>query len=136
MEIYNKIKANDKSIGVHVRRGDMSSEGGFWKVVPAEYFINVCNIPELQEWTFFFFSEEPEWIRENILPYINVKYELANNNSSYYGYRDLYLLSNCKYQVCSQGSFGPYAYIINRYKEKRMITYDDRKQELWEWYRG
>ena len=134
MELYYKISNEDKSIGVHVRRGDMGVEGGYWKVIPAEYFINICAIPQLQRFTFYFFSEEPEWIRENVLPYINVKYELPGNNSSYYGYRDLFLLSCCKYQVKSQGSFGLYAYVLNKYNDKRLIAYNEDKQGLWEWF--
>lgn len=136
MELYNQIQHEEKSVGVHVRRGDMAFGGGYWKILPAEYFINVCNMAELQGFTFYFFSEEPEWIRENILPYVNIKYELAANNSSYYGYRDLFLLSCCKYQVQSQGSFGRFAYLLNENRDKRLIGYNEKKKDLWEWSEG
>lgn len=134
LKIYDKIQKDKKSIGVHVRRGDMAVEGGYWKVVPADYFINVCKIPELQDFTFYFFSEEPEWVTENILPHIKVKYELPGNNPSYYGYKDLFLLSSCQYQVKSQGSFGTYAYVMNNYKNKKLIVYNEDKEFLWEWF--
>lgn len=133
LQQYYKIIGIENTIGVHVRRGDMAAEGGYWKVIPAEYFINICNITELQDYTFYFFSEEPGWIKENIVPHIHVKYEVVENNPSYFGYKDLYLLSSCKYQVSSQGSFGLYAYMINSHKDKKLICYNEVQRELWEW---
>ena len=130
---YHEITSVENTIGVHVRRGDMSAEGGYWKIVPPEYFINICKIPELQDYTFYFFSEEPEWIKENIAPYINVKYQIVDNNPSYYGYKDLYLLSCCKYQASSQGSFGLYAYMLNSHQDKKLISYNETQKDLWEW---
>lgn len=133
IQLYNNIIKERHTIGLHVRRGDMANEGGYWEVIPAEYFINICNAPELQKFTFYFFSEEPKWIEKNILPYISVKYIVSKNNSSYNGYKDLFLLSCCKYQAVSQGSFGIYAYLINKHKDKKLIVYDKMKAGLWNW---
>lgn len=129
---YQKIiRCEKKSIGVHVRRGDMAYAWGYWKVHPPEFFINISKINELQDFTFFFFSEEPLWIKENILPYISVNYVLVNANNSYYGYRDLYLLSRCQHQVKSQGSFGEYAYLMNSNEGKKLYYFDEKSEKLW-----
>jgi hypothetical protein len=38
-----EIESCENPIGVHVRRGDMALEGGYWEVFPAQYFINLCE---------------------------------------------------------------------------------------------
>lgn len=134
LELYDEItKSEGLAVGVHVRRGDMAVEGGYWKVIPKEYFINITNIPELNEGRFYFFSEEPEWIEENVLPYIDVNAKIVKSNPSYYGYRDLFLLSSCDYQVKSQGSFGEFAYYLNNNKNKRLIGFNEKELNLWKW---
>lgn len=136
--ILNSILEAQKAVGVHVRRGDMAylTEHSYWKIIPKEYFINVCKMEEFSDATFFFFSEEPEWIIENIVPFITVEYRVVQGNSSYYGYRDLFLLSKCKYQVVSQGSFGKWAYALNRNEGKACIRYDEKEPNLYRWVEG
>jgi hypothetical protein len=132
LQIYREIADCEMSIGVHVRRGDMASEGGYWEVLPSQYFINLCEDLNEEGMTFFFFSEEPQWIRENIIPYVDVTWRIVNN-SAYDGYKDLYLLSRCRYQVRSQGSFGYYAYMMNDHIDRKMIVYDKSNPRLWKW---
>lgn len=132
MIIYQEIASCVNPIGVHVRRGDMSLEGGYWEVLPRDYFINVCEDLNGQDRVFFFFSEEPQWILDNIIPYTNIQYRIVNN-TAFYGYRDLYLLSRCRYQVKSQGSFGEYAYMLNTWEDKKLIVYDKNSPRLWKW---
>ncbi len=130
--IYQEIISCANPVGVHVRRGDMSVEGGYWKVLPEQYFINVCEDLNGQGTMFFFFSEEPQWVLEHIIPFTNICSRIVNN-SSFYGYRDLYLLSLCRYIVKSQGSFGEYAYMLNKRQDKKLIAYNKEKLRLWEW---
>lgn len=132
LSVCQEILSCANPVGVHVRRGDMSAEGGYWKVLPSQYFINVCEDFNGQDSVFFFFSEEPQWVLEHLVPFVNVRYRVVNN-SSYYGYRDLYLLSQCRYVVKSQGSFGEYAYMINKRQDKRLIAYNEESPRLWEW---
>jgi hypothetical protein len=132
LQIFREIAEVGISVGVHVRRGDMASEGGYWDVLPSRYFINLCEDLNGEGVTFFFFSEEPQWIRENIIPYVDIRWRIVNN-SAYDGYKDLYLLSRCRYQVCSQGSFGAYAYMMNENTDRKMIVYDKNNPRLWKW---
>ncbi|MBP3476288.1 MAG: alpha-1,2-fucosyltransferase [Lachnospiraceae bacterium] len=132
MVIYEEIASCGNPIGVHVRRGDMSVEGGYWEVLPNKYFINVCEDLNKRDSVFYFFSEEPQWILDQIIPYINIQYRIVYN-TAFDGYKDLYLLSRCKYQVKSQGSFGEYAYILNSREDKNMVVYDKDNPRLWKW---
>ena len=132
LTVYQEIVSCANPVGVHVRRGDMSVEGRYWKVLPEQYFINVCEDLNEQGTIFFFFSEEPQWVLEKIIPFINARSRVVNN-ASYYGYRDLYLLSQCRYTVKSQGSFGEYAYMLNKRQDKKLVAYNGEKPRLWEW---
>lgn len=132
MAICQEIISCANPIGVHVRRGDMSVGGRYWKVLPNQYFINVCEDLKKQDTVFFFFSEEPQWILDNVIPFTDIQYRVVNN-SAFFGYRDLYLLSLCQYIVKSQGSFGEYAYMINERKDKKLIAYNKESSRLWEW---
>lgn len=100
--------------------------------MPEQYFINVCEDLNGQDTVFFFFSEEPQWVLEHIIPFTSVRSKVVNN-SSFYGYRDLYLLSQCRCIVKSQGSFGEYAYMLNKRQDKKLIAYHEEKPRLWEW---
>ncbi len=130
-----------KCVGVHVRRGDMSTEidGCYWKVHPAQYFINVTMIETFKDYKWFFFSEDKEWVEEQIIPNIDVENEVVEGNDIEHGYRDLYLMMNCDAIVTSQGSLGKCAFHLNRYdrygNEKRVIAYDEKAADLWKWER-
>lgn len=131
-DIWQDIMNHPKSIAVHIRRGDAKKyHAGSYQLLPIDYYINICKTPEIQDYKFYFFSEEPEWIRKMIIPQINVAYHVVANNPSYYGYKDLYLMSNCLYQVKSNGSFGYYAYLMNNKENKRLIVYDETRPDLW-----
>jgi hypothetical protein len=132
LAVCREIESCENPIGVHVRRGDMAVEGGYWEVIPAQYFINLCEDLNGEDTTFFFFSEEPEWILKNIIPYVNIRYKIVSNNA-FDGCKDLYLLSRCRYQATSQGSFGKYAYMMNDREDKNRIVYDKTDSRLWKW---
>ena len=87
--------------------------------------MRAINLPEFKNKEFFFFSEEPEWIEKNILPNIdsNIKTNIIRNPSNE-GYKDLLLLSLCKHQIASQGSFGTYSYLLNKNENKILVLPD------------
>ena len=124
-QIIAKKIINSDSVGVHVRLGDLKQSVGAYSTVSLDYYIRSINLPKLQGKELFFFSEEPDWIEKNILPKLNknIKTNLIKNPSNV-GYKDLLLLSLCKHQICSQGSFGPYAYLFNQNKNKICVLPD------------
>lgn len=139
MSLYKRIISEKSTVvGVHVRRGDMAviKSNSYWSLIPDDYFVNVTQIPELQGELFVFFSEEPEYIEKNIIPKCleknkDFRYCISKSYSSYYGYKDLFLLSRCDVLVKSQGSFGLYAYYISDNDNKKLISYDENEELLW-----
>ena len=73
--LINKIE-NSNSCAIHVRRGDLSKFNiHYGEPADIDYFIKAIKIIETfnKNVKFFFFSEEPEWIKENILPMLDSK---------------------------------------------------------------
>lgn len=119
---YYKIKQSD-SVGVHIRRGDMVKDTSQWISPSIKYFINTMQSEEFSGKEFYIFSDEMDWVIDNILPNLNqdIKYHLMLQNGSDKGYMDLYLLSACNHQIASQGSFGVVAFVLNQYKNKMLM---------------
>ena len=126
--LLNTIKKCN-SCAIHVRLGDLAKytkEYGF--PADAEYYIKAISIiSALQKNVkFFFFSEEPNWIKENIIPKLdNVDYEICDQNGSDKGYLDLYLMTYCKHIIGSKGSFGYFAKILSQNPDGYFICLND-----------
>lgn len=129
LDAYNKkcieriIKTYD-SVCVHVRRGDMSQEGYYWKVLSPEYYIRI--IENNRDKMFFFFSDDMDWVKSNIISKLSdVRYELVDHNSDDQGYLDLFLMTKCKNYICSSGSLGKIAAVFSEHKRKRVYLPDE-----------
>ena len=120
---YSKIKDDEYSVGIHVRRGDMAYTGNYWKVLKPNYYVQAINYFDIDKMHFYFFSDEREWIYENIIPLLDnkINFRFVDCNTSENGYLDLMLLSLCRHQIASQGSFGKYAWLLNEKSEKTLI---------------
>ena len=107
-DLLNDINAR-QSCAVHVRRGDYAHGALGTHPTQAEFFIFAVNkIHSLDpNVKFFFFSEEPDWIRKKILPVLDkkIKCRVCDQNDSSKGYLDLYLISRCDHAICSLGNF-------------------------------
>lgn len=115
--IYNEIK-NSKSCAIHVRRGDLSKyHPQYGYPQKPTYFIKTINA--VKEWepqtTFFFFSDECDWIVENIIPILpkDINYKIITQNGSDKGYLDLWLISKCSYIIASKGSMARCAKVLS-----------------------
>ena len=122
-EIEKCRKHNIITVGVHVRRGDMTQAGGYWKVLNSKYFIAAINmIPNRDQCKFFFFSNGFDFVTNEIIPNLDIDYSLVQGTTC--DYEDFYLLSRCNTQIGSQGSWGTIAYLFNEDNNKRLITYN------------
>lgn len=117
LELLEQIKREPNMCGVHVRRGDLSNDHQHYgKALGPDYFTRA--IAEVgarhEETTYYFFSDEPDWVKENIGRSLGTEtsYVVVDNNGSDRGFVDLYLLSQCQSFVSSQGAFGKYARLL------------------------
>lgn len=117
-DVLEKMR-NTSSCAVHVRRGDLSAYNpAYGEPVSAQYFLDAMELLCLKDKNivFYFFSDEIEWVKENILPKIEgkYKYELVNKNGADKGYLDLYAVSSAEYIIASNGSFGSAGKILSK----------------------
>jgi len=115
--LIKEIEENN-SCAVHVRRGDLAKENIYYgKLADVDYFLKAINLIQCfnKNIKFFFFSEEPQWIKENIIPNLNdCEYKIIEDNDSTKGYLDLYLISKCKHVIASNGSFGTFGKALSQ----------------------
>lgn len=106
---------NGTNCAVHVRRGDLANrDDAFYKAnpwyhrIPDSYFYDVIKYisEHYPEAHFYFFSDEPEWVKENLIPNVKAPCQLVQGNKAY---EDLILISECDVVVSSNGSFGKMA---------------------------
>ena len=128
--ILDKIKIGP-SCAVHVRRGDLAhTTSTYGEPTSVSYFIKAVDIISRLEpkCNFFFFSDEPEWVTENILPQLsNLHCFLCNANGSDKGYVDLYLMMHCQHFITSIGSLGFYAAALS--KSDQSFTIMSRRRD-------
>lgn len=127
LTLSEKIK-NSNSVSIHIRRGDyISNKGAASNFVTcnAEYYhraighiVNVC--PDA---VFFVFSEEFEWIRENI-DFRGYPVHLIDWNKGQASYFDLQLMSLCKHNIIANSSFSWWGAWLNSNDAKIVIAPD------------
>ncbi|PVA11118.1 hypothetical protein DC366_04980 [Pelagivirga sediminicola] len=117
IEILAQIKRDENSCGVHVRRGDLASDHpDYGKSLQADYFLRAIDEirTRRKDPCFYFFSDEPEWIKSNIVENLGpeIRHVVVDSNGSDRGFIDLYLMSRCHSFISSQGAYGKYARIL------------------------
>ncbi len=101
------------SCAVHVRRGDLCATSvAYGKPCTPEYFAKTVKIVRALEpkAKFFFFSDEPDYVRGELLPAMpaGLEHRIVDFNGSDKGYLDLALIAKCEYIIGSIGSLGIY----------------------------
>lgn len=133
IEIPNvlKLTTSDKlSCAVHVRRGDLArGDNPAYGGVPDDYFFRAIEyVNNLRPNTrFFFFSDEIEYVKTNIVPNLSVDYVLIQEPHK--AFEDLLLISECDMIIASQGSFGKYAAMLNR--NSTLVLCDNKYAKPW-----
>lgn len=111
---------NCPSCAVHVRRGDLSVYNpAYGAPASIDYFIKAIQTVQTyfsKKLTFFFFSDEMEWVKKNLIPLLppKTKYFCCGQNDSSQGYLDLYLMTYANAIISSQGSMGIFGRILSR----------------------
>lgn len=133
------ITSKPCSVAVHVRRGDLKVEiPAYGKPASMDYFKS--SISYMQEKVntpfFYFFSDEPEWVQEVLIPYLklttNKNCIVVDINGSDKGYQDLFLIAHCMHQITSKGTLGKYGALLNDSVDKIVVLCDDETEYPWQ----
>ena len=136
--IYLEIGQCHSSVAVHVRRGDLTVEiPAYGKPASVEYFQSAVSYmyEKLENPYFYFFSDEPQWVRNELIPcldlILNVNCKIVDINGSDKGYMDLFLIAHCAHQITSKGTLGKYGALLNDNIYKTVILCDDEIEYYW-----
>lgn len=137
MQVYREIDSKPCSVAVHVRRGDLKVEQYDYGTPPSmDYFKNAVGYfkGKFQAPYFYFFSDEPDWVAEELIPYLQIstrECRVVDINGSDRGYMDLYLIAHCKHQIASKGTLGKYGALLGDNPEKYVVLCNDKLEYRW-----
>lgn len=116
-EKFPEIKS-EKTLSLHVRRGDYINIRHVLPVLHESYFIKTVerNFPEYDK--MFIFSDSREWVEENL------KFPNSVFVDGLADYEEMWLMSMCKHNIISNSSFSWWASYLNKNPEKQVYSPD------------
>lgn len=131
LELYDKIE-NSESVCVSIRRGDFVGHS-FHNVCRTEYFLKAMDIikEKVPNAKFFIFSNEVDWIKENV----DFKYPVEFEEGKDPVWEKLRLMYSCKHFVLSNSTFSWWSQYLSKNPDKVVVApdrwyNDDIKSEL------
>ncbi len=113
-------------VGVHVRRGDFlnpkySRELG--QICTKEYYLKAINFikERCTNPVFCFFSNDMEWVKNNIKEE-DALYMESSMFQEYYDWYDMYLMSLCKHNIIPNSTFGWWGAWLNQNPQKIVVA--------------
>lgn len=123
-EVAKRIQDDNSSVSLHVRRGDyMEMPELYCGICTVEYYRKAVQhiSNHVSNPKFYVFSDDLEWVKENI--YIpNVVYVSKDMFSSYDNWYDMYLMSCCKHNIIANSSFSWWGAWLNNNSDKIVIA--------------
>lgn len=114
---------NDKeSVSVHIRRGDYVNNKSLGGICNKEYYLKAINLIEekINNPIFVFFSDDIEWVKDNIN--LNQKCIYVDWNKGEDSYKDMKLMSSCKHNIIANSTFSWWGAWLNNNKDKIVIA--------------
>lgn len=119
-QIKKKIETTEKSVSIHVRRGDFVKYRNH--VMGKQYYQKAMNIMENQigKANYFVFSDDLSYARELFSQYENINYVCGNVAKD--NWMDMFLMSRCRHNIIANSSFSFWAAYLNANSEKIVIA--------------
>jgi hypothetical protein len=114
-----------ESVSVHVRRGDyvkFAVTNSFHGTCSPAYYQRAIDLVrrKVPEARFFFFSDEPDWVKENLAgPDLNASVISINTGKD--SWKDMGLMSFCKHNIIANSSFSWWGAWLNRNEDKIVV---------------
>lgn len=117
--LADQMKKNN-SVCIHIRRGDFVDIGGI--VCTHQYYIEAVKYlkEKLKDVEFYVFSNDINWVKENIKFPTNVNY-IDKMNSSY---EEIVLMSSCNNFIISNSTFSWWGQYLSSNDDKIVIAPD------------
>jgi hypothetical protein len=126
-EISNMIK-NTESVSIHIRRADYVQNQLTYKIhgiCDLDYYYNCINLllDKVQNPHFFIFSDDTQWVKENLK--LNYPITFVDHNNASRNYEDLRLMSQCQHNIIANSTFSWWGAWLNQNPDK--IVYAPQK---------
>lgn len=123
--LIKQIEKTKNSVSLHVRRGDYVTNKHANKhhgVCSLNYYYEAIKLLEKEspELEFFLFSDDPEWVRENLK--IEHKLTIVDFNGPEFAYLDMYMMSKCQYHIMANSSFSWWGAWLAGEQAKKVIA--------------
>ena len=111
------------AVSVHIRRGDYlqpENAAMFGNICTEEYYSSAIGYMKerLDHPRFFIFSDDPDYVREH---YSGEEYTIVDINHGNNSFYDMYLMSQCKGNICANSTFSFWGARLNARPDKMMI---------------
>lgn len=119
-DLISYLSQSDKSVSIHVRRGDYLKAPNYAGLCGLDYYTkSISHVKaKIKNPVFFIFSDDIEWCKEHILPLIgDSEYQIVDWNRGTESFRDIQLMSLCRNNIIANSSFSWWAAFLNRNKD-------------------
>ena len=112
------------SVSVHIRRGDylLPQNNAVHGLLPLCYYQEAIQYLEakIDNPVFYVFSDDPEWVTENLHVEAEIHYVKGNENDR--SFVDMQLMSCCKHNIIANSSFSWWGAWLNNNLEKIVVA--------------
>lgn len=120
-----KIIDDCEAISIHVRRGDyvsVTSASNYHGLLTLDYYSKaiVEMAKRIANPHFFVFSDDPDWVKDNLK--CNYPMSYIEHNGANRAYEDMRLMSRCRHHIVANSSFSWWGAWLNASKEKIVIA--------------
>jgi hypothetical protein len=125
MRELSRLINGTNSVSLHIRRGDYFSDprvNSVHGVCTADYYSKAVDrmASEIDSPRFFIFSDEPEWVRNNLK--INFPMTIVADEFRGESFEELSLMSQCKHNIIANSSFSWWGAWLNAGEEKKVLA--------------
>jgi hypothetical protein len=120
-KIISKIRNEDDTVSIHIRRGDYVNHRILGGICTTSYYKEAIKIIEnkLSNPKFYVFSNEIDWVKSNIIFPSGTEYISSTNIKDF---EELIIMSKCKHNIIANSSFSWWAAWLNKNKNKIIIA--------------
>jgi hypothetical protein len=138
--LFHKKIVNTQSVAIHIRRGDYTINS-FFGLLPLEYYHLAVDFikKNIANPTFFVFSNDMQWVKENLTIDGEVYFMEENANNDFFTYtqgdfEDFNLMKSCKHHIIANSTFSWWSAYMSSNKYKIVVApkvwYKDRRAQL------
>ena len=114
---------NENSVSVHVRRGDYLNPENvtmFGNICTDAYYQNAIEFVKriIPDAHFYFFSDDVSYVKKR---FSGDDYTIVDINHGRDSFYDMWLMSNCKHNICANSTFSFWGARLNSNENKIMI---------------